>query len=466
MLNNEGSTARSMTISAVAWLVFAISLGFIQAIEFIAPDFARGIPWLVFSRIRQAHTNGLLFGWISMGMVACWYYIVPRLTGRKIYSERLGNITMILWNIALVAGVAGLLLGYTQAREYAELIWPVDLAILAVLLLTGFNFFKTITARTEKQLYVSMWYVIGTLVWFPIVYAIGNVIWSPPAGALSGLNDAIWGWFYGHNVLGLWFTTGTIAILYYVIPKETRRPLYGYGLALLAFWSLAFFYTAVGTHHVLQSPVPEWTKSVAVISSVGLFMAVAAFITNIIMSMRGSWRTFYYSVPLRFAILSVVWYLLVSVQGSTQALRSVNQWIHFTNWSVAHAHLALLGFATFAVMAGIYYMVPRLSNNYLYSDRLASIHWWLTIVGFIGFFMVLTAAGLVQSSAWFRGIPISEIIPSLRPFYIGRAATGGLIILGQFVFVYNILRTMLGHRSKELIDGLEEGEIEARAIEA
>ncbi len=464
MVSEEGSTARRMTVSALAWMAIGISLGFIQATEFIAPDFAHGIPWLVFSRIRQAHVNGLLFGWISMGMVACWYYIVPRLTGRKIYSEKLGNFVMVLWNVALLVGLVGLVFGWTQAREYAELAWPIDIGIMAVLILTAYNIFKTISARVEKPLYVSNWYIMGTLIWFPIVYAIGNVIWNPPTGSLTGLNDAIWGWFYGHNVLGLWFTTGSIAILYYVIPKEIKRPLYGYSLALIAFWLLAFFYTAVGTHHILQSPVPEWLKSVAIISSVGLFISVAAFVSNMFLTMRGSWRALYYSIPLRFAVMSVIWYLLVSVQGSSQALRSVNQWIHFTNWTVAHAHLALLGFASFAVMAGMYYMIPRMYNGYLYSDRLASVHWWMTVLGFVGFFSVLTAAGLVQASMWSRGIPTSEVVASLRPYYIARATSGGVIITGQLVFFYNIARTMLGHQARGEADLLPQDKVPADMV--
>ncbi|MCL6471883.1 MAG: cbb3-type cytochrome c oxidase subunit I [Firmicutes bacterium] len=449
MFSEEGSTARWMVISAMAWMAIAISLGFVQAIEFVAPDFAKGIHWLVFSRIRQAHVNGLLFGWISMGMIACWYYIVPLLTGRKIYSEVIGNVVMLLWNASLFIGVVGIVFfGWTQAREYAELAWPIDIAIMVGLILTAYNIFKTISARNQKLLYVSNWYIMGSLLWFPIVYAIGNVIWNPSTGSLTGLNDAIWGWFYGHNVLGLWFTTGVIGILYYVIPREIKQPLYGYSLALMAFWLLAFFYTGVGTHHILQSPVPEWLKSVAVISSVGLFISVAAFTTNIFMTMRGSWRVLQYSFPLRFAVMSVVWYLLVSLQGSTQALREVNQWIHFTNWTIAHAHLALLGFASFGVMAGIYYMIPRMCGNHLYSDRLASAHWWMTVLGFVGFFSVLAAAGLTQASEWARGIPTSEVVASLRPYYIARAASGAVIITGQLIFVYNIARTMLDHHSK------------------
>lgn len=224
MFDRRDSTARNMAMSAVVWLVLAVSLGLVQALEFIAPDIFQGIPWLVFPRIRQVHVNGLAFGWLSMAMVAGWYYIVPRLTRSDIHSERLGNVVMVLWNVALAAGLIGLLLGYTQAREYAELAWPVDIAIMAVLLLTAYNLLRTIAARKAEHLYVSLWYVMGSLIWFPIVYAIGNVIWAPPTGSLTGLNDAIWGWFYGHNILGLWFTTGTVALLYYIVPKEIKRP--------------------------------------------------------------------------------------------------------------------------------------------------------------------------------------------------------------------------------------------------
>ena len=359
MFTEQDSTAKHMAMSAVVWLLVAISLGIIQALEFVAPDFLHGISWLVFPRIRQAHVNGLLFGWLSMGMAAGWYYIVPRLAKTDVYSNRLGNFVMVLWNVVLAAGVVGLVLGYTQAREYAELAWPFDIGIMIVLLLTGYNIFRTIARRTVEHIYVSLWYVMGTLVWFPIVYAIGNVIWNPPTGSITGLNDAVWGWFYGHNVLGLWFTTGTVALLYYIIPKEIKQPLYGYTLALIAFWGLAFFYTAVGTHHILQSPVPEWLKTIAVLTSMGMQIPVLAFTINIFMTMRGSWRAMYYSIPLRFAVTGAVFYMLVSLQGSLQALRGFNAFVHFTNWSVAHAHLALLGFVAFSLFGAVYYIFPR-----------------------------------------------------------------------------------------------------------
>jgi len=436
-----------MVYSAVFWLVAAITLGLVQAIEFIAPDSSFGIAWLVFSRIRQAHVNGLAFGWLSMAMVAGWYYIVPRLTKTEIYSETLGIVVAWAWNIALAVGVTGLTLGWTQAREYAELAWPVDIAIMAVLLLTAFNLFMTIAHRKEPALYVSLWYVMGTLIWFPIVFAIGNVIWAPPTGALMGLNDAIWGWFYGHNILGLWFTTGTVALIYYIVPRETKKPVYGYTLALIAFCGLAFFYSGVGTHHILGAPVPEWLKTVAVICSIGLLVPVSAFVVNMFMTMRGSWHLATSSIALRFVLTGVAFYLTVSVQGSFQALRGFNQFIHFTNWSVAHAHLALLGFVAFSLWGMCYYMMPRILGVPLHSDRLAWLHWWLTTVGFLSFFTVLTAAGLVQAGGFAQGIPIVQILPGVRYLWIGRAAAGTVIIFAQYLFAYNIVRTALAARA-------------------
>ncbi|TLM76834.1 MAG: cytochrome-c oxidase, partial [Actinobacteria bacterium] len=334
------------------------------------------------------------------------YYVVPRLAKAKIHSEGLGIFVAWAWNLALGVGLVGLVLGYTQAREYAELVWPVDIAIMGVLLLTAYNLYRTILARTAKDLYVTLWYVMGTLIWFPIVYAIGNVIWAPPTGSLTGLNDAIWNWFYGHNVLGLWFTTGTVALIYFIVPKEIKKPIYGYVLALIAFWGIAFFYTAVGTHHILGAPVPEWLKTISVVCSIGLLIPVSAFVVNMFMTMRGSWRVAYYSIPLRFALTGTAFYLMVSVQGSFQALRDFNQFIHFTNWPVAHAHLALLGFVAFSLWGMTYYAIPRIVGAPLHSERLAWTHWWLTTLGFLGFFLVLTAAGLVQAGGFEQGLPI------------------------------------------------------------
>lgn len=435
-----------MIVSAVVWLCIAITLGLIQALEMISPDLFTGVSWLVFSRLRQAHVNGLAFGWLSMAMVGGWYYVVPRLTKRDIHSELLGNVLMVGWNLVLTAGVVTLLMGHTQAREYAELIWPLDMAVMVLLLGTAYNIFRTILDRKVDHLYVSLWYIMGSLIWFPIVYAIGNVIWAPPHGALTGLNDAIWQWFYGHNILGLWFTTGAVPLIYFIVPKEIKQPLYGYKLALIAFWFLAFFYSGVGTHHILQAPVPEWLKTTSVICSVGLLIPVTAFIVNVFMTMRGSWSVLFTSIPLRFVISAAGFYMLTSFQGSMQALRDFNIFIHFTNWTVAHAHLALLGFVAFTLWGVAYYVIPRVSGTELHSERLAWVHWWLTFVGFVSFFLILTAAGLVQAGGFSQGMPIIAVLPGIRTMFIGRAAAGTVIIVAQYIFAYNMFMTLAGSK--------------------
>ena len=255
-----------------------------------------------------------------------------------------GNVTVILWNIALAIGVVGILNAYTQSREYAEFIWAIDISVMVVLVLNLINLYKTIGHRTEPKLYVSLWYITGTLIWMPLLYFIGNVMWNPPTGAITGINDTIFNWFYGHNVLGLWFTTGLLPVIYFIVPRETRTPLYSHFLSLIAFWGIIFFYTGVGAHHLEWAPIPYWLKTIAVAESIGMVLPVIAFMMNIYLTMRGNWNRFFTSIPLRYVITGWISYFLVSYQGSHQALRSINLITHFTQYVPGHAHLALLFF--------------------------------------------------------------------------------------------------------------------------
>ena len=202
------SAARNFIYSATFWVALTDTMGLITSTEFVDPDLFGGIPWMEFGRMRSMHVNGVAFLWLSMGYVGLFFYIISKLSGRPLYSERLGNITMLLWNVWGVGLIVTLAAGLTQAREYAEAIWPLDILFLIILGLVAFNIFMTLASRVEPRLYVSAWYIIGAMVWFPNVYAIGNVVWNPPYGSLQGINDSTWNWFYGHNILGLWFTPG------------------------------------------------------------------------------------------------------------------------------------------------------------------------------------------------------------------------------------------------------------------
>ncbi len=441
------SASVNFTLSAAVWVVVGVLMGLTLALEFVFPDLFRGIPWLVFSRLRQAHVNTVLFAWLSGAMMGMWLYIVPQLTGRRLWSEPLGNGCALLWNLALLGGIAGILTAHTQSREYAEMIWLVDVAVMVVLLLNLFNVLMTIRHRVEPKLYVSLWYITGTVLWFPMLYFIGNVMWRPPTGALTGIDDTIFNWFYGHNVLGLWFTTGLLAVIYYVVPRETNTPLYSHVLSLIAFWGIAFFYTGVGGHHLLWAPIPYWLKTIAVADSIGMILPVAAFMMNIFLTMRGNWNRFMTSIPLRFVITGWAAYVLVSFQGSHQALRSINLLTHFTQYVPGHAHLSLLFFSASVLIGGMYYIIPHIFKCEIYSRTLANAGYSLYVIGFVFFFGGFLLTGLVQGAAWLhQGLPVWSVLPGLRPYMAMRAAGGILVVLGFMAFSYNILATAIVRR--------------------
>jgi cbb3-type cytochrome c oxidase subunit I len=430
--------------SSAVWIIIGGAMGLTLALEFVFPDIFRGVPWLVFSRLRSAHVNTVLFGVLSSGMLGAIFYIVPRLTGRQLWSERLARFTVWFWNATVAAGVLGILTAHSQGREYAEFIWIIDCAVVAGLVLVTVNIYATIHHRVERKLYVSLWYIIGTLVWMPLLYIIGNVMWNPPYGAVMGVNDAIYNWFYGHNVLGLWFTTGFLPIIYYLVPKETRTPLYSHTLSLIAFWSIIFFYTGVGGHHLIWTPLPYWLKTIAVAMSIGMFIPVVSFMMNIFLTMRGNWNRVITSIPLRFVVTGWAAYILVSYQGSHASLRSMNLLMHFSQYVPAHGHLSLVFFSASVMMGAAYYIIPRIYDCRIYSRFLANVQFAFYAIGFFLFFMGFTFTGLVQGSSWVHGgLPIWGVLPTLKPYMALRAVGGALLYLSFLLFAWNVLATII-----------------------
>jgi cbb3-type cytochrome c oxidase subunit I len=449
-LTGDESASLNWMLSGAVWLILGTTMGLILAVELVFPDTFAGVPFLVFSRLRQAHVNTVLFAWLSVGMVGLWFYIVPRLTGRKLWSELLGNITMILWNVAVITGIVLIVLGNTQSREYAELVWPVDVAVMICLLLVLVNTYMTIARRTDAKMYVSLWYIIGTSIWFPALYFIGNVMWNPPTGALTGIDDSLFNWVYGHNVLGLWFTTGLLPVIYYIVPRETKTPLYGHFLSLIAFWSIALFYTGVGAHHLLWAPIPTWLKTTAVAESIGMILPVIAFFANIYLTTRGNWSRLWSSIPLRFVWTGFAAYIIVSLQGTQQALRSVNLITHFTQYVPGHAHLALLFFSASVIMGGIYYAVPAICKCQLFSRKWANIQYAMYVVGFTFFFLGFFLTGLIQGANWVNeGLPVWTTLYSLRNFMALRIVGGIPLYLSFVIFTANILLTWLRRKPAE-----------------
>jgi cbb3-type cytochrome c oxidase subunit I len=435
--------AKTWFLLGALWFVFFATFGFLVAIKFFYPDFLGEAAWLTFGRIRPAHINGVLFGFVSSGLLGAMIWIVPRLCAAPLHRPKLAMAAPFLWTGAVLAGIIMILLGNTQGREYAELPWAIDVAVMVTLVLLGYIVFGTIRRRTEKKLYVSLWYYMGTMLWFPVLYFIGNVMWRVPEGALNGTTDAIFNWYYGHNVLGLWFTTLGIPAWYYFVPRILKRPLYSHLLSLIAFFSIAFFYTGVGSHHLLQTPVPEWLKTVSVLMSVLMLVPVLAFATNIILTMRGSWARLIGNPALQFITVGFFAYVLTSMQGSLQSSRDFNAWEHFTQWTPGHAHLALLAGFGFLVIGLTYYLVPHLLGFKIYSRRLSRLSFWLALFGFIFFFLSMTILGIQAAGNWWVHINPVQTMPALRVMYIVRAMSGGVIVIAAILYAYNVLMTFL-----------------------
>ena len=472
-LDRPDSAALFGLVSGVVWFTIGVMYGLTMSNELTTPDIFAGIPQLVFSRLRPAHVNMMLFGFLSTAFYGSWYFIVPRLCKTPLRSNRAANILLILWNLTVVAGTIALMNGDTQGKEYTEYPWYIDWPIEILLIVNAVIIFQTIAARVEPKLYVSLWYIGGSVVWIALLYCIGSVMWHPfttylgpeghthilwgndasnlptgvshlqRTGANTGLDDAVWNWFYGHNVFGLYITTGGIAITYYLVPKLTRRPLYSHLMSLIGFWAIALLYTNTGQHHLLQAPIPNWLKIVSIIGSVSLFIPVFAFSTNLFMTMRGQWGQMLENTPLRFVLTGAFFYLAASFQGTIQSFMAVNRFVHFSQWTIAHAHLALLGAFGFIASGATLYMVPQIVRKPIWSRNLADAQYWLMLVGINGFFWALTAAGLAQASAWVTlGEQVTKAYPVVKPYFFLRSAFGGMIVVGVWMQLVNVIQTI------------------------
>jgi cytochrome c oxidase cbb3-type subunit 1 len=441
-LPHKYQTSKGFLITSGFWMVIATFMGLLGATELIAPDLLENVGWLVFGRVRPIHINLVLFGFVTPALLGAAFYFFPRLLRTELYSEKLGIFTVFAWNVTLVAIVVSLSLGYTQGREYAEMIWPIDVMVVAAFSLVFFNLVMTVKQRKEPLLYVSVWYVLAAVILTAITYALGNVVWKPDSGALAGIPDAILLWFYGHNVFGLLLTPLSAAVAYYVIPRACRAPLYSHTLSLLGFWSLLVVYTHIGTHHLLQVPVPTWLKVIAIVDSIGMVIPVMAFLINIWYTAKGKLGEIHADIGAKFVFTGTIMYFFVSIQGSMMSLPQVQRVTHFNNWVVAHAHVGVLGFSGMIALGGLYYVLPKIAGKKLYSRFIADFQYWLILIGVIGFTVVLTIAGLIQGNGWLNGETVYRILPEIHMYYILRASLGVIVFIGAVLGLYNILRTL------------------------
>jgi len=443
-------TAKGFCLTSAFWMTVATFAGLLGATELIAPEVTENIGWLVFGRVRPIHINLVLFGFVTPGLLAAAFYYLPRMLRTELFSDTLGVVTVVLWNLTLVGVVTTLAAGYTQGREYAEMIWPVDMGVVLVFSLVLVNFAMTVVRRKEPVLYVSIWYACAAVVLTAATFSLGNVIWRPDTGALVGIPDAILLWFYGHNVFGLLLTPLALGAAYYIIPRACKTPLYSHTLSLLGFWSLIVVYTHIGTHHLLQVPVPTWLKVISIVDSVGMVIPVLAVLINLWYTAKGRLGEIHSDVGAKFVFTGTIMYFFVSIQGSVMALPQVQRITHFNNWVVAHAHIGVLGFAGMIALGALYYILPRITNRPLFSRFLADFQYWMILIGVVGFTVVLTIAGLIQGNAWYNGETVYRVLSEIHMYYIARASLGLLIFTSALLGLYNIVRTLYFNPGEKL----------------
>lgn len=419
--------------SATFWLLFGTLIGLLVAVKFILPDLGTH-PWLSFGRLRPIHTNVVFWGWTSLSMIALALYVVPRTSQRTLYSIELGWISLFLINLAVFLGTLFLFGGINNGgQEFREFIWPVMLIFALGVVVLTINFYYTVAGRNTKEIYISNWYILGAFFWTCVLVTFAYLPFYQ-----KGLGQSVMQGYYMHNGVGMWFTPFVLGLTYYFLPKLLNKPIYSYSLGILAFWTQMVFYTMIGAHHFVYSPIPWWLQTVAIVFSMGMFVPVFAGTGNFLLTMRGNYSTIGRSYSLPFILVGVLFYFFVSVQGSFEALRSLNVIWHFTNFTVAHSHLAMYGFVAFLIWGGIYALLPRLSGKEP-SQLMVGIHFWFALIGLLIYGIALMIGGTLQGLDWLTKAPFMESVVLMAPYWVWRAIGGTLMVISHIVFMFNLI---------------------------
>ncbi len=417
-----------------------------------------------FSRLRPLHTDAVAYGFTLSAIFATWYYIGQRVLKVSLAESPflmfIAKLHFWLYVLVVAAVVVTLFMGLTQSKEYAEFIWPIDIAVVVVWVLFGLSMFGMIGIRREKSLYISVWYFIACFLAVAMLYLFNNMaiptyfvagtgsIWHS-VSMYAGTNDALVQWWFGHNAVGFVLTAPIIGMIYYFLPKESGQAVYSYKLSLLAFWGLMFVYLWAGGHHLIYSTVPDWMQTMGSIFSVVLILPSWGSAINMLLTMKGEWQQVASNPLIKFMILASTFYMFSTLEGPIQAIKSVNALAHFTDWIVGHVHDGALGWVAFMIFAALYHMTPRVLKREIYSKSLMNTQFWIQTLGVTLYFTSMWIAGITQGMMWrahdaFGNLAYSFIdtVTVLHPYYTIRAVGGTLYLIGVFMFAYNLYKTL------------------------
>ncbi|HLV50798.1 MAG TPA: cytochrome-c oxidase, cbb3-type subunit I [Flavobacterium sp.] len=450
----DNKIVKKFLYASLLFGVIGMLVGLLLAVMFIFPNITDNIPWLSFGRLRPLHTNAVIFAFVGNAIFGGVYYSLQRLLKTRMYSDVLSNINFWGWQLIIISAVLTLPLGYTSSKEYAELEWPIDIAIAVVWVVFGINMIMTILRRRERHLYVAIWFYLATFVTVAVLH-IFNSLALPVHGLKSysvyaGVQDALVQWWYGHNAVAFFLTTPFLGLMYYYLPKIANRPIYSYRLSIIHFWSLIFLYIWAGPHHLLYSALPEWAQNLGVVFSVMLLAPSWGGMINGLLTLRGAWDKVRTDPVLKFFVVAITGYGMATFEGPMLSLKNVNAIAHYTDWIIAHVHVGALAWNGFMVFAIVYWLFPRMTKTELYSTKLANFHFWIGTLGIIFYTIPLYVAGFQQHMMWKEFRPdgmlmygnFLDTVTAIMPMYMMRAVGGSLYVTGALVLVYNLYKTI------------------------
>ncbi len=449
----DDAIVRKFLWATVVWGLVGFLVGLLIALQLANPWFNFDVPWLSFGRLRPLHTNAVIFAFAGNAIFTGIFYSTQRLLKTRMFSDGLSNFHFYGWQAIIIAAALTLPLGFTQAKEYAELEWPIDIAIAVVWVAFAVNFFGTLARRRERHIYVALWFYIASIVTVAVLHIFNNL--SVPAGWLksysiyAGVQDAFMQWWYGHNAVAFFLTTPFLGLMYYFMPKAADRPVFSYKLSILHFWSLVFLYIWAGPHHLHYTALPDWASTLGMLFSVMLWMPSWGGMVNGLLTLRGAWSKVTDEPVLKFFVVAITAYGMSTFEGPMLSVKSVNALAHYTDWIIAHVHTGALGWNGFMTFGMVYWLAPRLFQAPLHSKKLAELHFWIATFGILLYVASIYSAGITQGLMW-RAFDETgrlaypdfvETVMKLMPMYWVRVAGGTLYIIGTLVFIYNILMT-------------------------
>jgi len=464
----DNKIVKKFVNATIFWGIVGMSVGLLLAFMFLFPNVTDGISWLSFGRLRPLHTNAVIFAFVGNAIFAGVYYSSQRLLKARMWKDWLSNLNYWGWQAIIVGAAITLPLGYTTSKEYAELEWPFDIAIAIIWVAFGANLIGTILKRRQRHLYVAIWFYLATFVTVAVLHIINSV--ELPISILksysvyAGVQDALVQWWYGHNAVAFFLTTPFLGLMYYFVPKAANRPVYSYKLSIVHFWSLIFIYIWAGPHHLLYTALPDWAQNLGVAFSIMLIAPSWGGMINGLLTLRGAWDKVRTDPVLKFMVVAITCYGMATFEGPLLSLKNVNAIAHYSDWIIAHVHVGALGWNGFLTFGMIYWLVPRLFKTSLWSIKLANVHFWVGTLGIIMYALPMYVAGFVQASVWKQFNPdgtlmygnFLETLNEIIPMYWMRAIGGTLYILGAFVMLYNVVRTV--RQGGEVTDELAEAE--------